>query len=95
MYPYEYMRASLDENCVTMLSRSCQNYNFLSGSGFYDSWILTPYKDNNYQIYAFDGISFSENSCNLQKALYVTSYLSPYTMFKSGDGTRENPFKLF
>ena len=95
MYPYEYLRASLDENCLSMESRSCQNYNYLSGNDFYTHWVLTPYKNNNYQVYAFDGIDFEPKNCNTINGLYITTYLSPYTMFRSGDGTRENPYRLF
>ena len=95
LYPYEYMRASLDENCKTLESQSCSNFNLLSESEKSTSWTLIADPTNNYKVYTFDGYTFYPYDANGVNTLYVTAYLNPYTIFKSGDGSLENPYKLF
>jgi hypothetical protein len=48
MTPYEYMRASLDDNCRRTVSNSCSNYNYLSTSQQRE-WIITADSNTNYQ----------------------------------------------
>lgn len=95
IYPYEYIRASIDENCKTMTSRSCQNYNLLTNKNGYVEWTTLPNPENNYGVYTFDGIGFEPEFANKSNYLFVTAYLNSYTIFKSGDGSFENPYKLF
>ena len=94
LYPYEYMRASLDNNCKNMFSPSCQNFNLLSGDGFGNNWTLIASPINNFEVYSFDGVEYSISKADKERSLFVTAKLNPYTIFKSGDGTRENPYKL-
>lgn len=94
MNPYEYMRASLDENCNNMFSLACQNFNFLSGDGFGYVWTTTPNTDNDYQVYSFDGYSFYSSSTDRERKLYLTAYISPYVTFKGGEGTETNPYRI-
>ena len=94
MYPYEYIRASIDENCKNMTSRSCQNYNLLSGSGFYTNWTTIPVPNSDFETYIFDGITYEIAKSSTKEGMYFTSYLNPYVIFKSGDGTRDNPYRL-
>lgn len=94
LYPYEYMRGSLDNNCKNMFSQSCQNYNFLSGEGFGSNWTTIASPTSNYEVYQFDGETYSIERTEKERSLFVTAKLIPYTIFKSGDGTRDNPYKL-
>lgn len=91
--PYEYIRASLDENCKNLTDRSCQNFNYLSGNGK-RSWTLIANQSNNYQVYSFNGYNFQSSTADSDKHLYLVVKLSPYVMFKSGDGTINNPYTL-
>ena len=94
LYPYEFVRGSLDNNCKNMFSPSCQNFNLLSGDGFGNNWTTIASPTNDYEVYSFDGITYSLAKAEKERSLFVTAKLIPYTIFKSGDGTRENPYKL-
>lgn len=94
MYPYEFIRASIDNNCKNMYDLSCQNFNILSGDGFGSFWTITSNPSNDYEAYACDGYTFFPSYANRERALYLTSYVNPYALFKSGEGTRDNPYVI-
>ena len=94
--PYEYMRASLDEKCTSTDSRSCENLNFLSDNDSYSStWTLTGNTATSYEVYAFDGSEIMPTSARNNKSLYLTATISEYTLYKTGDGSITNPYRLF
>ena len=95
MVPYEYMRASLDDECKNMYDLSCQNFNYLSSTDSYSSWSLTRVPTNDFEAYSFEGRRYSTSKANVRKYIYLTAYLNSYTMFKSGDGTQTNPYVIY
>ena len=91
--PYEFMRASLDENCKNTLSRSCANYNYLATSQQVE-WLVTPSTESSYQVYAFDGNTFDYKRTSSSNYLYLTTHLSDKVLFNSGSGTLEDPYTV-
>ena len=94
--PYEYMRASLDDNCNVTDSKSCENLNFLIDEENYTStWTLTANSENTHEVLYFDGIQIQPSSARNNKTLLLTATISEYALYRSGDGSLENPYKLF
>ena len=46
----DYMMASLDENCQTVLDRACQNYNYLTNGDKW--WLITASSENTSDVYS-------------------------------------------
>ncbi len=95
MYPYEYMRASLDENCINAKSLSCGNYNYLANDSGHDiEWTLTPNPDNSYEVLTFTGSTYSYYRVSTNHYIYFTAYLSNKVFFDTGTGTKDDPYKI-
>lgn len=89
--PYEYMRASLDENCTGMKNNSCTNFNYLSDSQKIE-WTVTKDASTNYSVYKFDGNRFESDKAKQVRVLYLVVNLNEYSFYKSGDGSEEKPY---
>lgn len=91
--PYEYMRVSLDDNCKVPSNDSCSNYNYMYNKDIV-SWSLTAEDtdDNNYSVYYFDGTVFESGRASIQRRFYVTAYINARALFKSGNGTVDDPY---
>lgn len=89
--PYEYMRASLDENCTGMKNNSCTNFNYLSETQKTE-WVITNDASTNYTAYKFDGSRFESDKTKQVRILYVVINLNEYSFYKSGNGTEEDPY---
>lgn len=88
----EYMRASIDQNCKTANNPECANYNYLSNV----SYIVTQNAnlDNTYEIYV---INYGETRTTYASdyfEIYPVIYLDKDVLYKSGNGTSENPYTL-
>ena len=85
--------ASLDENCKSPNNKSCKNYNYLSQVD--DWWLVTANKDNNSTVYKVNqsGVIVAENASTYSVVRPVI-YLNSTAMYKSGEGTKEKPYKL-
>lgn len=90
--PYEYMRASLDENCKTLNNASCANYNYLAGSSQGSEWMLTVTDKNNYKAYSFGGSSISLSNASNAKRLRFIIDLNKHVFYKSGTGKNTDPY---
>ena len=89
----EYMRASIDSNCTTTLSKSCSNYNYLRTK--FDWWLVTANSESTSEAYSINenGIIESEMTSSYENIRPVI-YLNERTMYKSGKGTKNKPFIL-
>lgn len=92
--PYEYMRASMDENCKTVNDLSCSNYNYLSSSEQGSEWSLTATDQNNYKSYSFLGASFNLSRASSFKRLRFIVSLNKHVFYKSGTGTSTDPYTI-
>ncbi len=92
MTAYEYMRASLDENCKVLTDLSCANYNYLANSEYGSEWGLTPTNQNNYKVYSYTGTSMTLTKTANSKKLRFIVYLNKHTFYKSGTGSSTDPY---
>ena len=95
MLPYEYMRASLDENCKNILDRSCANFNYLSNNSRSDEWSVTANPVNNKFVYEFVGDTYEVGIARSEKYVYPVVTLNEYAFYKSGSGTLSDPYRLY
>lgn len=91
--PYEYMRASLDDNCKVASSPSCSNYNYLYHDRW-NTWSLTALdtEDNDYSVFYLNGSNFNTTRASLERRFILTAYINKRALFKSGNGTLEDPY---
>lgn len=90
----EYISASLDDECTYTTSKSCQNYNYLVNNDV-DWWLITASGLNSYDaFFVSSGGVIEEAKCFSQKRLRPVIYLNSKTMFKSGTGTKKDPYLL-
>ena len=94
LLPYEFLRASLDENCKTVNDKSCENLNYLATQSS-SEWSTTASSSDSYRLYAFYGTYYQLSSASNPKVLHVVANLSEYAFYKSGNGTLEDPYRIF
>ena len=88
------MRISTDENCKNIKSRSCSNFNFLGRSSQSEEWTVTPGVEDNSQVYSYSGSSFKLNTASNFYSIYLVIDLNEYSFYKTGDGSKTNPYKI-
>lgn len=87
----DYMSASTDTNCKSSLSAACQNYNYLVNGE--EWWTATPVKENTYEAYSIDTDGeIKTKTVNNYSNLRPVIHLNSRTLYKSGDGSKENPY---
>lgn len=87
----DYMNASIDTNCKSPSTRSCQNYNYLNNKAEY--WLATANPANTneaYMVTASNGIKVGDAS-NYAEVRPVV-HLNTNVLYKSGSGTEEDPY---
>ena len=91
--PYEFIRASLDENCNKVYDKSCGNFNYLYNNAI-SKWTVTSTTENTFQSYLLTGASFELTKASSTKAVYPTAYISARVLYRTGTGTLEDPYKI-
>ena len=87
------MYASLDPNCKKATSRTCKNYNYLSATKGW--WLLTGDKDDNAQVFQIDqGGRITSELAGTYAGVRPVVYLNSKVLYKSGNGTKEKPYKI-
>ena len=90
----EFLMASLDSGCVSTTSISCQNYNYLANSNI-NWWLITASNSNSYSVYAVNVNGYiDEVRASSGRKIRPVIYLNSKTMYKSGDGTIDNPYLI-
>ena len=92
LLPYEFLRASLDTNCIDAESRSCSNLNFLTEYSSSSTWTITPDANTSYKLFVYDLSGLALTNASNEKSIYPVVLLSQFAQFKSGDGTLNNPY---
>ena len=89
---YEFMQASLDPECITILDNSCENYNYLA---FLTPtfWTITANADTTDRIFKISRRA-SSSIASTSASLKIVAHLTSEVLFSSGDGSIENPFRL-
>lgn len=90
----DYLYASIDPNCKSSLSKSCQNYNYLI---LKDKtwWLATGDKNDTSKVYSVqsNGVVEAMDASNYN-IIRPVIYLNSKVLYKSGDGSLEKPFKI-
>lgn len=89
---YDYMNASLDQNCDKALDNSCYNYNYLTSS-VDEWWTITGVADNTSEVYYVDANLDKEYS-NITNEVRMVAYLDANVTYVSGTGSYEDPYIL-
>lgn len=89
---YDYINASVDENCQSADNNSCANYNYLN---YYDYnwWTITADASNSFRVYRVSStgeVDISKASSN--GYIRPVIYLAKDVLYVSGTGTIADPF---
>ena len=88
---YYYMSASLDDSCVSIVSRNCGNYNYLSQFDDY-WWLLTANAETTNEAYNVSRKAVSSNLCSAKSNIRPTIMLGSRALYESGIGTKTDPY---
>ena len=89
---YDYINASLDNNCYSAITQSCANYNYLNGFD-YNWWTMTGDSNSTHRIFRIssDGkISTSRAATSIYARPVI--YLAKDAVYVGGNGTLDNPY---
>ncbi|MBQ7240332.1 MAG: hypothetical protein IJS56_02725 [Bacilli bacterium] len=87
---YEFMRASIDEECITLKSTSCKNFNWMST--LKKTYTITPStkKSNLAYTMSYGYISTATVDNKLYTLLKIS--IDGKINYKSGNGSKEDPY---
>ncbi len=87
----DYINASIDPNCTSPQSPSCQNYNYLTVD--YRWWTATAVANSTSTAFIIDEQgSVTAAKCNAYNKVRPVIKLSSRIMVSSGNGTEKNPY---
>lgn len=90
----DVITASIDSSCNSVRQSQCGNYNYLSSRKISGFWTTISDTKDDHTVYSVtNGTVFYKNTnsyCNL----FVTVKLPSQTLYLSGDGTIDNPYKI-
>ncbi len=90
---YYFMSASLDENCTSITSKSCGNYNYLAS--FDDFWwLLTGNSDDTYEAYSVSKKYVDVSLCKYKADIRPIIKIGSRAVYSKGDGTKDNPYTI-
>lgn len=91
---YDYINASIDENCSSVTTNSCINYNYLNHFE-YNWWSLTADAANTYKVYRISSDGTIE-TLRASSNGYVRPviYLAKDALYVSGTGTETDPYTI-
>lgn len=85
---YEYYNATLDNNCDSIRSESCSNYNYLNS---FSTWTVTASDDNTDTVYYLSsrpGLKKADDYAMVSPVIVLNGKVT----YSSGDGTKKNPY---
>ena len=88
---YDYMNASVDVNCINTTSKTCQNYNYLSGDVYF--WLITASTSKSSLVYV-GGDELYTTKAYSTKGLRPVVYMKSTAIYVGGNGTIDNPYKV-
>ena len=87
-------RASLDPNCIGLYDKSCSNYNFytrLNGKNSDSLVSLTASSSDTFTVYVYDGRTKTTATDDMN-TLHPVIYIGDKVIYKSGSGTKLDPY---
>jgi len=90
---YDFINASVDPDCTTPNSLTCENYNYLSNGKTW--WTITADSATTYNAYEIsEGGRIRSTSTNTYSNMRPVIHLNSRVMYKEGNGTKEKPYVL-
>jgi hypothetical protein len=86
----DYFNATLDTNCTTFDSSSCQNYNYLTDIS--SSWTITADKDTSYQAYRLSQTGIELKNASSYSSYRIVVNLNKDIIYESGNGSEAKPY---
>ena len=87
------MRASIDVDCTTPLSKTCSNYNYLKAK--FDWWLATANSDSSDEAYTVTRSGYIKlETTSSYSDVRPVIYLNERAMIKEGKGTLKKPYVL-
>lgn len=91
---YDFLNASLDENCVISTSTACVNYNYLVKFDI-SYWTSTADSNTTHKVYKVDiGAGGALTNASTNAAVQPVIHISNDAIYVSGDGSKDNPYKI-
>lgn len=90
---YEYLQASLDQNCSFSTDSNCRNYNWLNSTTKFTTWTITANVENSTTAFLLNGIP-KISSCSATSAILSVFNITDKAIYVSGDGTETNPYEF-
>lgn len=92
--PSDIINVSIDPYCNSIDQNQCSNYNYLYNREIFNFWTLTADPSNNHTVYySSNGILQTIDTYEYKK-LYVTIKLPSETLYASGNGSEDNPYRI-
>ena len=89
----EYLYASIDPGCTTGQSPECGNYNYMMNISTTIT-TQTACEENTHQVYKLSGGVVSATNASSSFRVYPVIYLNSGVLYKSGNGSMNNPYIL-
>jgi len=88
---YDFLNASIDENCTATTSRSCVNYNYLAK---YKNawWTITGNNSNTYSVFRVANGTITTSNANKTARLRPVLSLASDAIYVSGNGSKNSPY---
>lgn len=90
--PYDYAMASYDQECTSIYSGSCSNYNYLYDNVEY-TWLMNGLTDNTYEVYSYQGY-ISYDRADIMDYYNIVIYVSGNEVYTKGDGSLKDPYVI-
>lgn len=87
----DFFLASTDPDCNSILSRSCNNYNYLKKVAN-SSWTSNSVTENTYEVLNLSGGVIISQTANTYNFYNIVIYIDGNEKVKSGSGTFEDPY---
>lgn len=89
---YEYIRASIDDDCKSISSRTCRNYNWLARD--HSTYLITPSARNTYMSYYKDENEIEETYANNYLPVLLKISINGKVNYTTGNGTEDSPYQI-
>ena len=90
----DYINASADKSCFNLVDKRCNNYNYLFSFNHNTFVIMNANAANSYTYFTFAGGSFVSKKSSSATKIYPVIYISENNLYKTGEGTKKNPYVI-
>ena len=89
----DFANASIDQDCNSIISKSCRNYNYLKDLNL-KTWTYVPVSNNTYQIFYLSNGIIKEQEASLYDSYNIVIYIDGNEKIKEGNGKIDSPYVI-